>query len=148
MYLGPEKFATRRNELALRKNAKEITIDQSALVVKDKANEITCSTSTELETMNAMKRRALAFDLVRACSYHVMNTFHAELFDHLHMQAPPGYSQVSLAQILRADRAAWLHIAAKLPSLKRDAHGQLPLEDELQKVLAHPSVSFICCRCP
>ena len=142
LYLGPEKFATRRNELALRKNAKEITIDQSALVVKDKANEITCSTSTELETMNAMKRRALAFDLVRACSYHVMNTFHAELFDHLHMQAPPGYSQVSLAQILRADRAAWLHIAEKLPSLKRDAHGQLPLEDELQKVLAHPSVSF------
>jgi len=71
-----------------------------------------------------------------------MNSYHAELFDHLHMQAPPGYSQVSLPQLLTADRAAWLHIAEKLTTLKRDEHGTLPLEEEISKVLAHPAVSF------
>lgn len=73
-----------------RKPAK-ISTDQSALVVRDKSQDITCSTSTELETTNAMRRRALAFDLVQACNYHVMSSFHAEVFDHLHMVPPPRY---------------------------------------------------------
>ena len=123
VYLPPEKFATRRSELALKKATKEISIDQSALVVRDKSQDITCSTATELETTNAMRRRALAFDLVQACSYLVMNAYHAELFDHLHMVPPPGYSAVTLTQILRADRAAWLHMAEKLSTLKRDQQG-------------------------
>ena len=36
VYLGPEKFPTRRNELQLKKPGKEITIDQSQLIVKEK----------------------------------------------------------------------------------------------------------------
>ena len=50
-------------------------------------------------------------------------------------------NEVSLAQVLRADREAWLHIAEKITSLKRNEHGKLPLEEELSKVLAHPAVS-------
>ena len=142
VYLSPDKFATRRSELSHKKTTKEISIDQSSLVVRDKAQDLSCSTSTELETANAMRRRALAFDLVQACNYHVMNSYHAELFDHLHVAPPPGYSSVSLAQILRADRAAWLHMAEKLSTLKRDQQGTLPLETEIAKVLAHPSVTF------
>ena len=133
VYLAPEKFATKRSELAMKKSAKEIAIDQTSLIVKDKTQDLSCATTTELDTTNAMRRRALAFDLVKACSYHTMNSYHAELFDHLHLQAPPGYSQVSLAQLLRADRAAWLHIAEKITTLKRDEHGTLPLEDEISK---------------
>ena len=71
-----------------------------------------------------------------------MHGYHSDLFDHLHQSPPPGYSGVSLQQLLRADRAAWLHMAEKLSSLKRDAQGDLPLEHELKKVLSHPSVSF------
>lgn len=59
-----------------------------------------------------------------------------------HQPPPPGYSAVSLAQILRADRAAWNMIAEKISTLKRNAQGDLPLELEIQRVLAHPSVSF------
>ena len=36
VYLAPEKFAIRRSELAMKKSAKEIAIDQTSLVVKDK----------------------------------------------------------------------------------------------------------------
>ncbi len=35
LYLGPEKFPTRRNELLQKKPSKEISIDQSQLIVKD-----------------------------------------------------------------------------------------------------------------
>lgn len=142
LYLGPEKFPTRRQELMQKKPGREISIDQSALVIKDKHQDLLCNTSTELETVNAFRRRALAFELVKACGYHSMNAYHAELFEHIHQAPPPGYSAVSLAQILRADRAAWVMMAEKLTSLKRDAQGNLPLETEIQNVLSHPSVSF------
>ena len=36
VYLRPEKFPTRRNELQLKKPGKEITIDQAQLIVKEK----------------------------------------------------------------------------------------------------------------
>jgi len=80
VYLAPEKFATRRNELALKKASKEISIDQSSLVIKDKAQDLTCSTATEPDTTNAMRRRALAFDLVKACKLNnVIVTGHRSL---------------------------------------------------------------------
>ena len=88
-YLGPEKFPTRRKELMQKKPSKEISIDQSQLVVKDK---LTCPTVTELEIANAFKRRALAFDLAGASTYDTMAAYHADLMDHLHLPAPPGYT--------------------------------------------------------
>ena len=91
LYLGPEKFPTRRHELLQKKPNKEISIDQSQLVVKEKQSDLTCPTVTELEVSNALKRRALAFDLVGVCTYDVVEAYHAELLDHLHTLPPPGY---------------------------------------------------------
>ena len=80
LYLGPEKFPTRRHELLQKKPSKEILIDQSQLVVKEKQSDLTCPTVTELEVSNALKRRALAFDLVGVCTYDVMAAYHADLY--------------------------------------------------------------------
>ena len=113
-YLGPEKFPTRRNELMQKKPSKEISIDQSQLVVKDKQQpELTWPTLTQLEIANAFKRRALASDLAGASTYDTMAAYHADLMDHLHLPAPPGYTPVSVHQILRADRAAFLFMSEK-----------------------------------
>ena len=138
-YLGPEKFPTRRNELLQKKPSKEITIDQSQLIVKEKQAELTCSTITELEVSNAFKRRALAFDLAGAITYSVMAAYHADLLDHLHLPSPPGYSPVSVQQVLRADRAAFLYMSERLTTLKRNAVGELPLDALLPGVLMQPT---------
>ncbi len=84
IFLGPEKFPSWRNELMQKKPSKEISIDQSQLVVKEKQTDLTCPTVTELEVCNALKRRGLAVDLVGICTYSVMASYHADLLDHLH----------------------------------------------------------------
>ena len=137
LYLGPEKFPTRRHERLQKKPSKEIPIDQSQLVVKDKQADLTCPTVTELEVSNALKRRALAFDLVGL-------SYHADLLDHLHTLPPPGYSAVSVQQVLRADRAAFMYLSERMTSLKRDAQNQLPLDLQLPAVLMP---LFTYCRC-
>eukprot|EP00435_Cladocopium_sp_Y103_P059530 s575_g21.t1 len=142
IYHGPEKFHTRRQELMNKKPGKELAIDASSLIVKDKASDITCSTATELEVVNALRRRALAYDLVQLCPYDIMNSFHAELVDHLSQPAPPGYSPVSLQQVLRADRQAFMLMSERLTTLKKDANGKTPIEKELVNILNHSSVSF------
>ena len=141
-YLGPEKFPTRRNELMQKKPSKEISIDQSQLVVKDKQPELTCPTVTELDCANAFKRRALAFDLAGASTYDTMAAYHADLMDHLHLPAPPGYTPVSVHQILRADRAAFVFMSEKMNTLKRSANGTLPLDILMPTILNQPTVAF------
>ena len=125
-----------------RSPAKEITIDQSQLIVKEKQAELTCSTIAELEVSNAFKRRALAFDLAGAITCSVMAAYHADLLDHLHLPSPPGYSPVSVQQVLRADRAAFLYMSERLTTLKRNAVGELPLDTLLPGVLIQPTVAF------
>ena len=142
LYLGPEKFPTRRKELLQKKPSKEISIDQSQLVVKDKQPDLTCPTVTELEVSNALKRRALAFDLVGVCAYDLMAAYHADLLDHLHTPPPRGYSAVSVQQILRADRAAFMFLSESLTSLKRNAANQLPTDLALPNILSQPTVAF------
>ena len=132
-YLGPEKFPTRRNELMQKKPSKEIPIDQS---------ELTCPTVTELEIANAFKRRALALDLAGASTYDTMAAYHADLLDHLHLPAPPGYTPVSVHQVLRADRAAFLFMSEKMNTLKRSADGTLALDVLMPTVLNQPTVTF------
>ena len=145
LYLGPEKFPTRRHELLQKKPSKEISIDQAdqaQLIVKDKQSDLTCPTVTELEVSNALKRRALAFDLVGVCTYDVMAAYHADLLDHLHTLPPPGYSAVSVQQILRADRAGFMFLSERMTSLKRNATNQLPLDLQLPTILSQPNVAF------
>lgn len=63
-YLHPGKFVTRRSELLQKKPAKQLSLDQDSLTVKEKPLYMTCNTRTELELVQAFRRRALAFDLV------------------------------------------------------------------------------------
>ena len=141
-YHPPEKFVTRRFELLQKKPGKEITLEHNSLTVKEKQGDYTCSTRTELELFQAMRRRALTFDLVGLCRYEVFNSYHSELLQHLQEEPPPGYNHTSLIQVLRADRAAFLLIAEQITSLKRNASGELPLEKYLPNILSKPSVSF------
>ena len=143
-YLGPEKFPTRRNELMQKKPSKEISIDQSQLVVKDKQPELTCPTVTELEIANAFKRRALAFDLAGASTYDTMAAYHADLMDHLHLPAPPGYLDIHQFQCIKFSEQteAFLFRSEKMNTLKRSASGALPLDVLLPSILNQPTVAF------
>ena len=141
-YLHPERFVTRRFELSQKKPLKQLALDNESLTIKERPADHTCATRTELELVQALRRRALAFDFVGIASYEIMNSYHAEHLSHLQEDSPPGYSNTTVVQVLRADRAAFLHLAEVITSLKRDANGDLPLEVHLMKVLVRPSVSF------
>ena len=69
------------------KPGKEITIDQSQLIVKEKPADFACSTNTELEVANAFRRRALALhfgnsrNLLVSTSMYSLESFTPQLKD-------------------------------------------------------------------
>ena len=88
--------------------------------MNEKLADHVCSTRTELELVQGLRRRALAFDLVGLVSYETMNSYHADLLvGHMQEEPPPGYSQVSVTQVLRADRAVFLQLAAQRTGTQR-----------------------------
>ena len=106
-YLHPRRFVTRRFELSQKKPLKQLALDNESLTIKERPADHTCATRTELELVQALRRRALAFDFVGIASYEIMNSYHAEHLSHLQEDSPPGYSNTTVVQVLRADRAAF-----------------------------------------
>eukprot|EP00439_Symbiodinium_sp_Y106_P022418 s7025_g2.t1 len=143
VYQHPNKFTTRQHELQLKKAVKEVALDGSGcLTVRDKPQQATCDTNGELELVQALRRRALAFDLVGACSYETMNMYHSLLVQRIQDVPPPNYARVSVVQALRADRAAFTRVAEKVRSLKVGADGARPLDHAFEHILEDTHVSF------
>ena len=54
----------------------------------------------------------------------------------------PGYSPITIQQVLRADRAAFSFLSERMTSLKRDATNRIPMDHSLPNILGQPTVAF------
>ena len=142
VYLEPHRFTTRASEVAREKPGKEIVLDNLNLTVKDVIPKDKCQIHNELQLHQALTRRSLACDLMQVCTFKEMERWHRNLLDKLQSPAPPGFRPPSMEQILRADRAGWIQMAEKTPTLKRKADGTLPLDKALNDLQSDPAVMF------
>ncbi|CAE7316422.1 unnamed protein product [Symbiodinium sp. CCMP2592] len=142
MYLEPHRFDTRAAEVARERPGKELILDHNRISVRDKADKYKCAIQDPLALSQALQRRALASDLMGACTYEAMHAWHSFLLDRMQQQAPPGWSRPSIEQVLRTDRAGWVRMSEQVKSLRRDSSGNLPLDDALGKLTSDPHVLF------
>lgn len=142
-YLPPSKFITREAELRSDKPRKELDVQASTLVVKDRDPDQSCDTSTALSLHHAMHRRSLALDLIGVTDYFKVQGFVDFLLGHLHQEPIAGSRATSVQQILHADRAAWMRLAELTPDgIRRDAQGALPLDGLWARLQTDPKVIF------
>ena len=142
MYLEPHRFDTRAAEVARERPGKELILDHNRISVRDKADKCKCAIQDPLALSQALQRRALACDLMGACSYESMHSWHSFLLDRMQQQAPPGWSRPTIEQVLRTDRAAWVRMSEQLKTLRRDSSGNLPLDSALDRLTSDPHVLF------
>ena len=143
-YLSPGKFTTRAQEVLSQKPQKDLILDASHSVkVHDSFTRNTqCDIADPLALSQALTRRSLALDLVGVATFSKAESWNRELLRHLQQSPPPGHRQVDLVQIMRADRAAWLHIAESISSLKKLPDGSLPLDSAFDTLPSVPHVTF------
>ena len=143
IYLEPHKFLTRNAEVARERPGKEVILDEHArLTIRDKAYKDKVAIQTELQLQEALTRRALACDLMGACTYSVMEAWHRFLLSRLSLPPPPNFRRIGMDQLLRCDRAAWVRLAEVVHSLKRDAAGDLPLDKAFPALQMDPQIIY------
>ena len=142
-YLAPSKFITREAELRADKPRKELDLQHSTLIVKEREPDQVCDTSTALSLHHALHRRSLALDLIGVTDYFKVQAFVDFLMAHLHQEPAAGSRATTVQQILLADRAAWLRFSELTPDgIRRDEAGRLPLDPLWKRLETDPKVIF------
>eukprot|EP00435_Cladocopium_sp_Y103_P052871 s482_g16.t1 len=136
-YLAPNKCITRMQEITSSKPPKELKLDSTGqgILVKDSQTDLSCSVSTELDIMEAMTRRSLAFDAAGLIEYEVFQRWVQSLFQLLRQPPPPGFKAPGVTQLLRADRQAFV----RMQELTRDGikprpDGTRPLDEIIRNL--------------
>ena len=144
-YISPTKCLSRQQELTGAKPEKELQLDASktGLVIKEQANSQEISISSDLALYQAMQRRALAMDLTNMASYEVMKKWTDRMFAVYSQPAAPGFQKVSQAQLLRADRQAFVRLSETFAgSLKAMPAAGKPLDPLIEKLETDVSVTY------
>ena len=144
-YIPPSECVTRDSELAGTKPSKTLQLDasRSNLIFKDEEIVNEMNLVSDLELYQAMLRRALALDLVGLASFSTVQRWVERLFEIANQDPPPSFMRVSRAQILRADRQAFVEMAREYNgSLKARPDGSLPLDDAFKSLPHNTEVMY------
>ena len=142
-YLSPDRCTSREWEVSMSKSAKQIEIDADKLVVKEKADTPDGTTTGEMETFEALRRRGVAYAFVDILSWEVHERYLMMLFGHSRRPPPQGYQKTTLQQVLRADRGVFTKLIQDNIGLRRDATtGDLPMDEAIINALSSYDVGF------
>jgi hypothetical protein len=126
------------------KKEPSVKIDPSgSFKLVSKSEVMGADTTTSLMLRTALQRRSLAFDQCRLIGYVEHERWVNYLFSQLGHIPPPGYSAVSIEQILQADVEMWNLLAQECRSgLAATANGSLPVEQAMAKVMYSPQITY------
>ena len=125
VYLSPTKCLSRQQELVGSKPEKELQLDstKSALVVKEQNSTHEISLTSDLMLHQAIQRRAIAMALTKMVTCDVMRKWTDRLFAMYSQTPAAGFQKISQAQLLRADRQAFIQLAEGFTGTLKDNAG-------------------------
>ena len=144
-YISPSKCLSRQQELVGSKPEKEIQLDASktALVIKEQPSVAEINISSDLALYQALVRRTLAMDLTGLATFEVMKRWVDRMFEIYSQSPAPGFSKVSQAQLLRADRQSFIRLSEMFTgSLKATTTAGYPLDPHIEKLYTDVSVTY------
>lgn len=152
-YLAPSKCGARDSEVhadSKNKQKQILTLEQGTLKSVQQDSLMQVDVGTELKLMFAFQRRGLACDLVNLTSWEVHTEWTNKLYRALMSEPPPGFAQVSLTQLLRADQELFTLLAAEFQQpLKAALAGcKPPLDAEIRKCMADPRINVFLAPLP
>eukprot|EP00435_Cladocopium_sp_Y103_P058259 s502_g20.t1 len=133
------------NSLKEQPNLKVWRADASGTIKQSEAEaNLKCEVSTELDVMNAMRRRGVAYEIANLMSFEKHELIVNHLFAELQREPLDGYKKLSLGQLSAADREIHVKLAEKTRAgLPLGPAGELPLDQYIEGVLALPAVMWL-----
>ena len=142
VYIEVDKLTSREHEVLYSKTTKQLSVDPDKLVVKEESKVPDQSATTELQVLEALKRRGVAFAACDCMSWDAHERYLQSLFGHLRTEPPEGFSKPTLQQVLRADRQVFLWMIRQDVGVRRTPDDILPMDEGLMKALQSYEVGF------
>ncbi len=93
--------------------------------------------ATDLKVDLALRRRGLALEMADAMSWECHEKLREELMSALARRQPPGYGQISVAQIRKADEEAFAIMAKHTCKGIKKVDGKRPMDASVDTIMAH-----------
>ena len=157
VWLPWDEMTSREQEvLGVKKNdleaapISEIKADAAGYLRSSKAAvELKADTTSDLLLLCALQRRALAMELAGMTSYEACHAVTQKYFRAYQTPPLPGFSKVTVHQLIQADKSAFVRLSELTKgSLKRDVHGNLPLEAALKEVVTEHDFNYLLMQMP
>ena len=127
-YVPPSHCPSREQELSSNKSAnKTLEVDGSNIKLKEIDKSIFVENNTEFLLYQAMRRRGLALEFADLITFTVHQKWVDFLFAKMTKEPVRGFQKVQIFQVLRADKAAWVHMADTCTDI-RPGTGARPLD--------------------
>ena len=111
-YVPISACATREQELTGIKKDSQLALDsEGQLKLKPSVSLAVADTTTDLKLKNALTRRGISYDQSGLLDFTVHSQWVDKLFSIQTRTPPPGYRQVSINQLLEADKEMWKRMA-------------------------------------
>ena len=142
-YVSPERCTSREWEVTRAKTSKLLAIDQDKLLVKEEKKVPEQPTqSSELQVLEALRRRGVAMACIDMISWDVHEGYLQMLFSHLRDDPPENFSRITIQQVLKADRQVFLHMIKNNVGVRRDPANLLPMDVAIIQALQSYEVGF------
>ena len=130
-YIPLERCTRRDQELTGVKKDSALKADNRGdIKVVTTTLDATADLASDFMIRSAFQRRSLAFDQAGLISYSIMESWHSELFKVMMRLPPPGYSMVSIGQVINADRELFRRMAELTRhGIRPTSNGDRPLQD-------------------
>ena len=147
-YIEWAKCTSRSSELNNMKEQNGLKVwkaDASGTIKQaEQDSHLKCEVSSELEVLNALKRRGVAYELAKLMSFETHETIINLLYGELQREPQDGFRKPSLSQLSAADREIHLKLAELTRAgLPLGPSGELPLDQHVKDVLKMPSVMWL-----
>ncbi|CAE7816673.1 unnamed protein product [Symbiodinium sp. CCMP2456] len=138
VWIPPSKCTKRDSELklGLRDQQKYLTVQEQAVTLAPAPDKLTAEHGTPLEVQWCLQRRGLAFFMCGFLEWETHEKWVASLLRCLSADVPPGYSPISMQQILRADSELFLHLAREVKRVKPDSAGVMEMDVLMNRLKA------------
>ena len=146
-YIGPEECSCRSQEIVGIKRDHSLKLErdqQGNLKAKEDLWEAQSDVASDYKLRQAFTRRSLAYDQANLILFSVSESWIAHLFVLLHKEVPAGYSKVSLAQLLNADRELYILMADRTrASIVPRLANVRPLDAAMIALMHSPEVAYL-----
>ena len=143
VWVPPSKCTKRDAELklGLRDKQKYLTVQEQNVTLAPAPDKLVAEHGTPLEVQWCLQRRGIAFFMCGFMSYETHDRWVSALLRALSSEVPPGYSPISIQQMLRADSEMFLLLAKEVSRVKPTNAGVMEMDEKMKQFRHDPRIT-------